>query len=272
MLTGLVGHTGFVGGNLARQRSYDLEVNRATVAAIDGQRFTRLVISAAPGIKWRANADPDADRAAIDALTTRLRTTTADEAVLISTIDVYPQPQGVDETTSVEPDDHPQAYGRNRIRLERFVQRHYPRSLVVRLPALFGPDLRKNLVYDLATGRTEEFCHRDSTFQFYDLRRLTADLDRAVAAGLSMVNLATEPLAAQTVAQQVFGRTLTCDTVARVDYDMRTRHAAVFGADGPYVSGRDETITRLREFADDQAAGARPAGEGVRPAGERVAV
>lgn len=254
MLTGLVGHTGFVGGNLARQRGYDLEVNRATVGAIDGRRFTRLVISAAPGVKWQANADPDADRSAIDALMTHLGSTTADEAVLISTIDVYPQPQGVDETTTVEPADHPQAYGRNRLRLEQFVALHYPRCLVVRLPALFGPDLRKNLIYDLATGRTEEFCHRDSTFQFYDLRRLTADIDRAAAAGLSVLNLATEPLTAQTVAQEVFGRTLTCETVTRVDYDVRTRHAGVFGVEGPYVSGRDEVLDRLRAFAGERVA------------------
>jgi dTDP-4-dehydrorhamnose reductase len=254
MLTGLIGHTGFVGGNLARQRSYDLEVNRATVGAIGGRHFARLVISAAPGVKWQANADPDADRSAIDALVAHLRGTTADEAVLVSTIDVYPQPQGVDEATIVEPADHPQAYGRNRLRLEQFVARHYPRCLVVRLPALFGPDLRKNLIYDLATGRTEEFCHRDSTFQFYDLRRLTADIDRAAAAGLSVLNLATEPLAAQTVAQEVFGRTLSCETVARVDYDMRTRHAAVFGGEGRYVSDRAEVLARLREFAGERVA------------------
>ncbi|MDG4764350.1 hypothetical protein O7632_09575 [Solwaraspora sp. WMMD406] len=251
MLTGLVGHTGFVGGNLARQRTYDVEVNRATVDAIDGHRFARLVISAAPGVKWRANADPDADSDAIDTLVTHLRTTSADQAVLISTVDVYPQPQGVDETTPVEPNDHPQAYGRNRLRLEEFVQRHYPRCLVLRLPALFGPGLRKNLIYDLANGRTEEFCHRDSTFQFYDLRRLTADLDLAAAAGLTVLNLATEPLAAQTVAQEAFGRTLSCDTVARIDYDVRTRHGAVFGVEGPYVSGGDEVLARLRAFAGD---------------------
>ncbi|WDZ82436.1 hypothetical protein [Micromonospora cathayae] len=254
MLTALVGHTGFVGGNLARQRAYDVEVNRATVGAIEGRRFARLVISAAPGVKWRANTDPDTDRRAIDALVAHLRTTTADEAILISTVDVYPQPQGVDETTPVEPADHPQAYGRNRLRLERFVRQHYPRCLVVRLPALFGPDLRKNLIHDLATGRTEEFCHRNSTFQFYDLQRLTGDLDRASAAGLTVLNLATEPLSAQTVAREVFGRTLSCETVDRVDYDTRTRHAAVFGAEGAYVSGRDEVLARLRAFARDRVA------------------
>ncbi|WP_341720184.1 hypothetical protein QQG74_10945 [Micromonospora sp. FIMYZ51] len=252
MFTGLVGHTGFVGGNLSRQRTYDLQVNRGTVGALDGRRFTRLVISGAAGLKWRANAEPDADADAIDTLIAHLRTTTADEAVLISTIEVYPEPRGVDETTRLDPARHPQAYGRNRARLERFVQEHYPRCLVVRLPALFGPGLRKNLIYDLTTGRTEEYCHHESTFQFYDLVRLTRDIELAVAAGLTVLNLATEPLAAQTVAQQVFGRTLTCESVPKVDYDMRTRHGAVFGVDGPYVCARDEVLAGLRAFAGNQ--------------------
>ncbi|WBB71754.1 NAD-dependent epimerase/dehydratase family protein [Micromonospora sp. WMMD1128] len=249
MLTGLVGCTGFVGENLARQRAYDLQVRRATVGAIDGRRFDRLVISAAPGLKWRANAEPDADALAVDTLIDHLRTTTADEAVLISTVDVYPDPRGVDEATPVEPADHPQAYGRNRLRLERFVQKHYPRSMVLRLPSLYGPGLRKNLIYDLVNGRTEEFCHRASTFQFYDLQRLTADLDRAHAAALPVLNLATAPLAADTVAREVFGRALSCDTVPRIDYDMHTRHAEVFAADGPYVCRRDEVLAGLRAFA-----------------------
>ncbi|SBT37694.1 NAD-dependent epimerase/dehydratase family protein [Micromonospora auratinigra] len=252
MLTGLVGNTGFVGANLARQRAYDLQVHRPTVGAIDGRRFGRLVISAAPGVKWRANADPAADAAAVDTLIDHLRRTSADEAVLISTVDVYPEPRQVDEATAPDPDDHPQAYGRHRLRLERFVRQHYPRCLIVRLPALFGPGLRKNLVHDLMTGRTEEFCHRRSTFQFYDLGRLTTDLDRAVAAGLPVLNLATEPLPAETMAREVFGRTLRAETPDPVHYDVRTRHAAVFGADGPYVCGRDEVLAGLRTFAGER--------------------
>ncbi|MCI4063846.1 hypothetical protein MRQ36_15140 [Micromonospora sp. R77] len=227
-------------------------MNSATVDTIDGRRFTRLVISGAPGLKWRANAEPDADAAAIDTLIDHLRTTTADEAVLISTVDVYPEPLGVDEETPVDPAGHPQAYGRNRARLEQFVQRHYSRCLVVRLPSLHGPGLRKNLVHDLMTGRTEEYCHRDSVFQFYDLLRLTADIDLAVAAGLSVLNLATEPTAAQTVAQEVFGRTLTCETVPRVEYDMHTRHGDLFGSARPYVSSRDEVLAGLRAFVGEQ--------------------
>jgi nucleoside-diphosphate-sugar epimerase len=250
---GLVGHTGFVGRNLAAQHGYDETYHRPTIAGIDGRSFGRLVISAAPGEKWRANAEPDADAAAIDALIGHLATTRAEQAVLISTIDVYPEPRGVDEDTPVDPADHVHAYGRNRLRLEQFVRRHYPRSTVLRLPGLFGAGLRKNLVFDLMRGRPEEFCHRDSTFQFYDLERLTADLDTAVAAGLPVVNLATEPIAARRLAAEVFGRELTRIDVARAEYDMRTRNAEVFGGSGGYLLSGDEVLYRMRAFAGVRA-------------------
>jgi nucleoside-diphosphate-sugar epimerase len=249
VISGLVGHTGFVGRNLAAQRRYDETYHRPDIAAIAGRRFGTLVISAAPGEKWRANAWPEADAAAIDNLIAHLATTRAEHAILVSTVDVYPDPRGVDEDSAVEPADHDRAYGRNRLRLERFVQHHFDRSLVVRLPGLFGPGLKKNLIFDLVQGRAEEFCHRDSTFQFYDLERLTMDVDTARAAGLGVVNLATAPIAAGDLAADVFGRELTRTDVARVDYDMRTRHAAAFDASPPYVLDRVEILDRLRTFA-----------------------
>jgi dTDP-4-dehydrorhamnose reductase len=249
MVDALVGYTGFVGGNLLRQRHYDLTVHRPDIARIAGRHFDRLVISAAPAEKWRANAEPDADATAVKGLITHLATASAEQAVLISTIDVYPDPRNVDETTAIEPADHLQAYGRNRLGLEQFVRGHFARSLVLRLPALFGPGLKKNLVYDLAAERLEEFCHRDSTFQFYDLARLSNDIDTAIGAGLCVLNLATEPVPAHGVAAEVFDRALTCVSRPRVDYDMHTRHAAVFGPDGPYLQTRAEVLAALRAFA-----------------------
>jgi nucleoside-diphosphate-sugar epimerase len=249
MITGLVGHTGFVGGNLVRQRSYDRTFHRPDIADIAGCHFDRLVISGVPAQKWLANTEPEADAANIAGLVRHLSATTARRAVLISTVDVYPHPTGVDEATEVSPGDHEQAYGRNRLLFEWFVTGHFPDTLVVRLPALFGPGLKKNLVYDLCQGRPEEFCHRDSTFQFYDVRRLSDDIDTALDAGLRLVNLATEPLSAATVATEVFGRTLSRTDGIPAAYDMRTRHARAFGGAGPYVRRGADVLADLHTFA-----------------------
>ena len=67
--------------------------------------------------------------------------------VLISTIDVFRTPIGVDETSPIETEGlHP--YGANRYLLEQWVRNNYPDALIVRLPALFGKNLKKNFIYD----------------------------------------------------------------------------------------------------------------------------
>lgn len=247
MTTGLIGGTGFVGGTIARQRAVDRSYHRPDVAQIRGQRFDRLYLAGAPAQKWVANEDPEGDAAALAEQVEHLRHVEADVVVLVSTIDVYPTPVEVSESTPLDADDHPQAYGRNRLRLEAAVRELFPQTLVVRLPGLFGTGLRKNLVYDLLHER-EEFAHRDSVFQFYDLARLCDDVDVALSAGLELVNLATEPVSAREVASGVFARELQNEQGAPARYDMRTEHAAAFGGRGDYVMDRAAVLAALQAF------------------------
>lgn len=249
MTTGLVGGTGFVGGTIARQRSVDRSYHRPDVAQIRGQRFDRLYLAGAPAQKWVANDDPEGDAAALAEQVEHLRHVEAQTVVLISTVDVYPTPVGVTESTPLSPTDHPQAYGRNRLWLEGAVKELFPRTVVVRLPGLFGTGLRKNLVYDLLHER-EEFAHRDSVFQFYDLSRLCDDVDVALDAGLDLLNLATEPVSAREVASAVFDRELLNEAGTPAQYDMRTEHAAVFGGPGDYVTDRAGVLAALQEFVE----------------------
>lgn len=247
MTTGLVGGTGFVGGTIARQRRVDRAYHRPNVHEVRGQRFDRLYLAGAPAQKWVANENPQGDVAALAAQVEHLRHVEADLVVLISTVDVYPAPVGITESTPLHLDDHPQAYGRNRLWFEGAVRGLFPHALVVRLPGLFGTGLRKNLVYDLLHER-EEFAHCDSVFQFYDLARLCDDVDTALGAGLELVNLATEPVSARDVANTVFNRELVNEVGAPAQYDMRTEHATVFAGSGDYVMDRVEVLTAMHGF------------------------
>lgn len=249
MTIGLVGSTGFVGSVIAGQRQIDSGFHRPDIDTIRGRAFKRLYVAGAPAQKWMANSDPEGDERNIDTLVGHLRQVQAETVVLVSTIDVYPDPVGVDEGVRVAPEDHKQAYGRNRLRLEEAVQEHFPRVLVVRLPGLFGPGLRKNLVYDLLHDR-EEFAHRDSCFQFYDMRRFCEDVDTALRAGLELVNFATAPVAAREVGEAVFGRELSRVEGAPVHYDMRTLHAEIYGADASsgYMQSADDVLAAMSGF------------------------
>jgi hypothetical protein len=113
----LVGWTGFVGGALdariapvARFRSTD--VDQLPAADVD-----EVVCAAAPAEKWRANAEPEADRAGIHRLVDALDGSRAGSCVLVSTVDVFADSRGVDETTPADTAQE-QAYGRHRAELE----------------------------------------------------------------------------------------------------------------------------------------------------------
>ena len=148
MSDALVGHTGFVGGNLLRQMAFDDLYSSRDIGEIDGKRFDRLVVSAVPAAMFLANSRPEQDLANIRALFAHLATVEAKQVVLISTIAVYADPAaGPDEDSG----DYEQgkAYGRHRRLFETMLSERFPDLLIVRLPALFGPGLAKNFVFDL---------------------------------------------------------------------------------------------------------------------------
>ena len=244
----LVGWSGFVGGSLdariapvARFRSTD--VDRLPAADVD-----EIVCAGAPAEKWRANAEPEADRAGIRRLVDALDGSRAGSCVLVSTVDVFADSRGVDETTPADTAQE-QAYGRHRAELEEFVRRRFDDVLVVRLPGVYGPGLKKNLVYDLIHQPGARFAHQDSSFQFYDVRDLWGHVLLARDAGLSVVNLATEPVTSAQVARECFGVDYRCDDRPQVAYDLRTAHAgALAGREGPYLRSADEVLTGIRSW------------------------
>lgn len=148
MQDALIGHTGFVGQTLSRQHHFASRFNSANIHSATDQDYATVVCAAAPGSMFEANRFPDRDAQAIDGLINRLSGVRARRFVLISTIAVLDRfdGQATETTTAFQTGV---AYGVNRRRLETFCVAHFADCLIVRLPALFGPGLRKNFLFDL---------------------------------------------------------------------------------------------------------------------------
>lgn len=249
----LVGYTGLVGSNLAAQRDFDIQVNSRDSDRLRGGSFGHVVFSAARAEKWRANASPDVDAAHVDELIGLLGSFSSERITLISTIDVYELPYGVDESSRIETAGL-HAYGANRYRLERAVADLHRRALIVRLPALFGPGLKKNVVFDLLHENRVDLIHPDSEFQYYDLGRLGDDIDKLWSAGVDVANLVTEPVATRAVVEQAFHRSplASGDGTKVVRYDVRTRYASVFDEGGAYIESQRSVLDRMERFIETQ--------------------
>jgi hypothetical protein len=251
LTSALIGCTGFVGGFLAGCERFDLLIHRANVDLLRCRSLDRAVCAGLPAAKWIANREPEADRANMLLLCETLETVTAASFVLISTIDVYPRMGGVDEgfDCSTEP-NHP--YGRHRLEFERFVRERFPHALILRLPALFGPGLRKNVLFDLMTGNQLEKVNPLSSFQWYPLERLPEDIDRAQQRELRLVNLFTEPLATATIIDRYFPDTqVGAEAQPAAHYDLHTRHAQVFGGAGHYVMSAQAALDAIGGFCGE---------------------
>lgn len=253
MTSALIGHTGFVGSSLARSQAFDLRFNRSNLDALRGCELDYVVCAGLPAAKWIANRDPAADRANMLLLHDVLMTVRAERFVLISTVDVYPQTQGCDEST--DPSSLPNhAYGTHRLEFERAVRERFPQACVLRLPALFGVGLRKNVIYDLIRRYQLEVINPASRFQWYPLERLADDIALALGAGLKLVNLVTPPITTATILQRFFpDRGVGADAAPAVAYDLHTQHALRFGGSGHYISDADAVLDALGRFLREPA-------------------
>lgn len=247
-MNGLIGYTGFVGGNLLRQHTFDRLYNRQNIASIAQTDFDVVVCAAPQAVKWWANQHPDEDWRGIEQLVDALKRTRAKRFVHLSTIDVFPTLQGVDETFDCHSQDN-HAYGRHRLALEDAVTDIFgERAHIIRLPALFGQGLKKNVIYDLLTGNMLDAINPASSFQWYGLNRLWDDINVVLAHDVTLCMLATEPIATQVMLERFFPNVHVGAKANEAHYDVHTHHADVFGAGGVYMRDAETILADMATF------------------------
>lgn len=160
-MNALVGYTGFVGSNLYARGRFDCAYNSKNITDAFGTRPALLVYAGLRAEKFLANRDPEKDMGLILEAEENIERIAPEKLVLISTIDVFKTSVRVDETSEIDTCElHP--YGLNRYRLEQWVRENYPDALIIRLPGLFGRNIKKNFIYDFinlipAMLRAEKF-------------------------------------------------------------------------------------------------------------------
>jgi hypothetical protein len=256
---GLIGFTGFVGGTLLRDGAFENLYNSSNIDEIRGRSFELLVCAGVPAVKWLANRDPESDRATIHKLIGSLERVEADEFILISTIDVYPDPASeADEFAEIDPGlNH--AYGRHRYELELWVRHRFPRVRIVRLPALFGRGLRKNALFDLLHDNEVGDINPSAVFQWYPTKRLHRDIELTRAKKLDLVNLFPEPIALSDIIERHFPQAkvaLPSNPAPR--YDLRTRYGDLFNGFGGYIARKASTLKDMAEFITEERGAALP--------------
>jgi nucleoside-diphosphate-sugar epimerase len=245
----LIGFTGFVGGTLHRAGGFDLLINSKNTNDLRGGSFDLVICAGVPAAKWLANEQPERDRNAIASIRDALDTTEIRELILISTIDVYCDPSAPSDENCVIDASRNHPYGRHRFELERWVANRFRKTRIVRLPALFGDGLKKNVIFDLLHGNQTEKINPLSAYQWYPLRRLASDIERIRACDIELINLFPEPIQTAEILKAFFpGAKVGSRTTPAPAYGLRTRYSDIFGGPPGYMLDRIAVLGELAGF------------------------
>lgn len=143
----LIGYSGFVGSNLCACIPMCKKYNSKNIADAFDSEPELLIYSAVPAAMFIANSNPSEDFDIVLNAIENIKKIKAKRVVLISTVAVYDKTINVDETHDID-DSLLLPYGENRYYLEKWVLNNYANSLVIRLPAIYGINLKKNFIYD----------------------------------------------------------------------------------------------------------------------------
>lgn len=244
----LVGYTGFVGGNLLGATKFSHLYNSSNFQQMRAERFDTIVCAGVSAAKWKANLDPASDWDQISALIAELATTKARRFILISTVDVYPDTSlPLDEDADIDGQNH--AYGMHRLRLEKFVAETFERHSIVRLPALFGPGLKKNALFDLMNNHEVHRINPNGVFQWYPVGRLVNDLASVDEHDLQCVNLVTAPIPLRTIWDRFFPQhAIPAVAAPGAQYQLRSKFAHLFGSRDGYLMNVNEVMSEIGGF------------------------
>jgi hypothetical protein len=198
--------------------------------------------------KWLANKNPEGDKQAIHGLMENLKSIKANQFILISTVDVFKNPVGVTEDTTIETKDL-HAYGLNRYEFEQFVTKQFPQALIVRLPGLVGPGLQKNIIFDFLNNNNLAQIDSRHRFQFYPMVNLWWDIQIALKNKLSLVHLTSEPIGVGELVQKTLFKDFqqqVSDVV--LSYDFCTKHGKLFGSSTKYQYSLAEVCLAVRSY------------------------
>jgi nucleoside-diphosphate-sugar epimerase len=252
---GVIGPKGFIGSNLARRSNASAVYGRNDGTSLASSNHELLICSGVPAEKWKANKHPEEDKRNLVELTKNLSTANAKNFVLISTIDVLGNGADLVESDNVS-NYEKDAYGINRFEFELDTVRTFSNSLVLRLPGMYGPGLKKNVIFDLLNANELPSINPYSTFQWFDVRDIWPTLILALRENLKILHLATEPISILDLVTHLEpSRTteLSSSDLGTKEYSMKTEFSRLIAdRDGPYLKSKMEVLSQIKNWYDSE--------------------
>ena len=244
----LIGNSGLIGKNLIDHINFDHTFNSSNINTFNDicENDSILYLSCLPATKWLVNKDINSDIKNINTLVDIIKQKRYNKVILISTIDVYSDtPLYANE--DITPTFKKVSYGTNRYLFELLLQQSIisDKIFIFRLPALFGPYIKKNVLYDLIHKNTTVTINFNSFYQWYNLCNLIQDIEYFITnkPDDKIYNLFTEPIYTQDIITNWFPHSTNIANQPLVEYNYMSK----FSESG-YLRDKKTVLNELEKF------------------------
>jgi hypothetical protein len=245
----LIGNTGLIGKTLKDGVKFDYEFNSKNIHELLNLNIdpsiTDLYLCCLPATKWMVNQDPQADLDNIFKILNIITKKEYNNIILYSTIDVYngtPLESNESYPLQISAPD----YGSNRLLFEKLISStlKYKKFLVLRLPALFGKHIKKNIIFDLLNNNQINKINYNSKYQWYNLNNLIKDTNLYLNKNSIVNNLFPEPICTSKILE-IFGinKTQVDINSKEIIYNYKTNKNL-----NGYINDKEEILKEIKKF------------------------
>lgn len=238
----LIGSTGYVGDFLYSKGYFDISINSTSPMH---SFSTDLLVIAAPGSeRWKSEIDPV--KFINDHLNVALRfgKINAAKAVLISSIDAYPFTSGYYlDDLNITPQH---CYGQSKFILEKLFKISFPNGSIIRLPNIFGGNLKKNIIYDLLKSR-RDITLQNNILQWYPLDDIYDDVMHCINNNIQLLFPASCPVSNLDIINAFFPDRKDDLSPGNRFYDIRLAQGNEKSAYN-YKFSRDQIMSEIESF------------------------
>ena len=241
-MIGVVGASGFIGGNLMRMLPSCVAVRPMHSLGVEISALSTLLIAAPSSLKYSIEINPLKDLDNILALSRSLEVfSQVDRVILFSTIDVYRDISSSDEDSETL---QTVSYGGNRALLEERLRSIFPDLIILRVCGIYGHGMKKNLVFDIKNRRELEVAKysQESKYQFVHIEDVIRILSSDTEELPGVINLASEPLA---VSELLSRSQMVARSEDKITYNIRSKYFK-----NGYRFSKTYSLNRIWDFLD----------------------
>ena len=245
----IVGYSGFVGLNLNKKIKAKYLYNSKNIEDIKGKNFNKLYICAPHAQKWLANKKPKMDNDQVNKLIANLKKTSAKKVIYISTVDVFHEIINKNEKSKINKRKQ-NIYGKNRFKIEEFIKRKFKEYYILRLPALFGKGLKKNILFDLINNNNLSDIKVFSKYQWFNIDDLNRCINLVIKKKIKCINLVSEPIHTFELISKFFpNKLLKCNlNDIGIKYDLHTIYSQKFNNKNGYINSKKQILIKIKKF------------------------